>query len=449
VVSDLSDRPEVYKRLRAAAERAVGECLFRKSGNFRFAEGSSEALRRTVSIDATRLLHLAAQRADEDAAGEERPQREVVTTATLGTDLLYVGDTPGRPDLSSIPVLALADSQPVLTEPISGARAMGLLDGGVVESPQYFSVRREPASRRDWALAGVALLTTIAVASGVLWRTNTDRQAVAAMRASVDVRESSSEATGGGVQTAIMASATVGGLETLAHSLGPETSEGDLSANPSRRVTRTASTALARPAESSVVSTVSTRDEGTDSGRSTTFASPPAASPRATRPQSLPTDALQPTFADRPSESFDGGTFLGSGNTVITPLQEVTAPVLVENQIPVRPPDAEPTSERLVVDVRVLVGPDGLPVDVQRSGEDPAPGYADAAIAAAQSTVWNPARGTSGEPTEMWVTVRYRFAPTLPTLSDSAVSDSTTGATAARPFDPELARANAPIDDLP
>jgi len=334
VVSDLSDRPEVYKRLRAAAERAVGECLFRKSGNFRFAEGSSEALRRTVSIDATRLLHLAAQRADEDAAGEERPQREVVTTATLGTDLLYVGDTPGRPDLSSIPVLALADSQPVLTEPISGARAMGLLDGGVVESPQYFSVRREPASRRDWALAGVALLTTIAVASGVLWRTNTDRQAVAAMRASADVRESPSEATGGGIQTAIVASATVGGLETLAHSLGPETSEGDLSANPSRRVTRIASTALARPAGSSVVSTVSTRDEGTDSGRSTTFASPPAASPRATRPQSLPTDALQPTFADRPSESFDGGTFLGNGNTVITPLQEVTAPVLVVCALP-------------------------------------------------------------------------------------------------------------------
>jgi|GEM_PF-4497535 len=326
---------------------------------------------------------------------------------------------------------------------------MGLLDGGVVESPQYFSVRREPASRRDWALAGVALLTTMAVASGVLWRTNTDRQAVAAMRASVDVRESPSEATGGGIQTAIMANATVGGLDTLAHSLGPETSEGDLPANPSRRVNRIASTALARPAGSSVVSTVSTRDEGTDSGRSTIFASPPAANPRATRPQSLPTDALQPTFADRSSESFDGGTFLGSGSTVITPLQEVTAPVLVENQIPVRPPDAEPTSERLVVDVRVLVGRDGLPVDVQRSGEDPAPGYADAAIAAAQSTVWNPARGTSGEPTEMWVTVRYRFAPTLPTLSDSAVSDSTTGATAARPFDPELARATAPIDDLP
>ena len=99
----------------------------------------------------------------------------------------------------------------------------------------------------------------------------------------------------------------------------------------------------------------------------------------------------------------------GSSATAVSTSQ-ITAPVLIENTVPAHPYGAPATDTRVIVDVRVLVGTDGLPVIVRPAGEPVGWGYDGAAIGSAQTTVWAPARDANGELMEMWVTVRYRFA---------------------------------------
>lgn len=85
-----------------------------------------------------------------------------------------------------------------------------------------------------------------------------------------------------------------------------------------------------------------------------------------------------------------------------------TAARLVDREQPVYPAVAQRLGREATVTLRVLVGEDGQPARIETMGPDPAPGFDEAARAAARRSRWQPAT-ENGTPVSSWVELRYDF----------------------------------------
>lgn len=434
-LGELERVPEVARRIQSAAERMVGECLFWSSGTFRFLDGARPAdLPGGLALDATRLMHLAARRVDEEAVSAQRVAPS--TSASLatapgrdaGTRSIEVTRPAAPPvPLTEAPVAVLEVSADREGEAERGSAAYGLTEHPAlereVEAPVYYSVRGERSRWRGALLvSAISLVAVVSVAAVAALRSpeGSLRTRVAEITPLADPAASRESTAASEVGATDPGSQTPG---TPDHAPVLPVADRD---EPTRRIDRSrggdavgatvgdAPTPPPSPvhAASAPQLGLALRDGADPLGPSDAASAGIARRPAALgQPARGPRPARTELAVDDAPRGGDGlaSALPGAPETQTAP-PEFTPPRLVENVVPAHPAAAPPTTERVIVDVRVLVGRDGLPIEVRPTGRAAGWGYDEAALEAARTTVWSPAR-KAGSALETWVTVRYRFAP--------------------------------------